>query len=305
MNRLTQIVIISILLNTLSCQSNSSSSENTNERGRFSYKNGRVAFTNFRNNIGSIYFTTNIDSVAQQLTFPKQGWDLVFDLSKDLSKILYINYPKANFDICNICLYDLKSKKVDTLLMSREPITSVLLSPSGRNVYFSKAVEIKNYSPIASKTPHGMDVFEITIENKTIRKLTDLNAYSIQGLSTTSNDSLLAVNIYDNGGLGLVSTKTGKFEKININSPRNEVKDFFFPVDIRRDSMIYVAPYELYMHNFKTNASQFILRCPDGNQFDFIQADNSWTNIFFRSGNKTYRYNRPTKELIEVILKID
>lgn len=303
MNRIKQIFVLSVFLTTISC-TNKSMEESSNGTGRFSYKSGHVAFTNYGNNIGAIYYTTNIDSVAQQLTFPKEGSDIVFDLPKDLSKILYINYPEAKMEVCNICLYDLKDKKADTLLANGKLITSVLLSSNGQYVYFTSAAEIRNYSPIARKAPHGMDIFEITIENKQIRKLTSLNAYSIQGLTTTPNDSSIAVNIFDKNGLGLVSTKTGKFNKLRINSSRNEVEEYFFAVDIKRDSMIYLAPYELYKYNFKTNASEFILRCPGGGQCDVVQPDSSWTNILIGEGDQTYLYNLSAKRFTEVNLKI-
>jgi hypothetical protein len=263
MTRQTTILILIIFFFLTSC-GNKASSDAKDGVGSFSYKSGHVAFTYFKNNVASIYYTTNIDSIARKLTFPKNGWDLTFDLSQDLSKILYINYPKCDFDICNICLYDLKSGKADTLLNGGQLITDACISNDNKYVYFLKASEIKNYSPIATKAPHGIDIYEISVLTKRVRKITNLRAYSIQALTPTFADSLIGANIFGKQGLVMVSTKTGALKEIKINSPRNDVKDSFNPVDLRLDSIIYEAPYELYKHNLRTDISELILRSPDG-----------------------------------------
>ncbi len=229
------------------------------------------------------------------MTFPQKGWDLTFSLSHDLSKILYVNYPEGNYEICNICLYDLKTKQVDTLLKGGSLITDVYISNDNSHAYFLNASDNKNYSPIASQAPQGMDIFKITISSKIVRKITNLKAYSIQALTPTFSDSIITANIYDKQGLVMISTNTGDVEQVMINSPRNPVQEYFIPIDVRSDSMIYEAPYELYKHNIKTNKSDLILRCPDGNQFGVIQPDNNWSNILFNSGDKMYFYNVPNK----------
>jgi hypothetical protein len=299
----TAILILFLLFFLMSCY-NETTSDVKDGRGSFSYKSGHLAFTYFKNNVASIYYTTSIDSVAKKLTFPKTGWDLTFDLSQDLSKILYINYPKGDYEICNICLYDLKSGKSDTLLNGGQLITNACISNDNKFVYFLNASEIKNYSPIATKAPHGVDIYEINVQTKSIRKLTNLNAYGIQALTSTFSDSIIGANVYDKSGLVTVSTKTGELKEIKINSPRNDVKEYFIPVDLRQDSMIYEAPYELYRYNLKTDKSELILRSPTGH-FGVIQADNSWTNILFDNGDKLYSYNIPNKKLTEVELKLE
>jgi hypothetical protein len=304
MTRQTVIFIVSIFFLFTFCGSKTSS-DVKDGTGSFSCKNGRIAFTYFKNNVASIYYTTHIDSVAKQLTFPKTGWDLTFDLSRDLSKVLYINYPKGNYEVCNICLYDLKSGRSDTLLKGGRIITDVCISNDSKHIYYLDASEIKNYSPIASKAPHGIDIYELSVETKKSRKLTNLKAYTIQALTASFSDTIIGANIFDDGlGLIMISTNTGKFKGITIDSPRNPVKEYFIPVDLRSDSIMYEAPYELYKHNLKTNKSDFILRCPDGHHFGVIQPDDSWSNILFNSGDKTYSYNVPTKKLTEVKLRI-
>jgi hypothetical protein len=304
MTRQKVILTISTLFLMTFCGSKTSSDDKDGS-GSFSLKKGHIAFTYFKNNVGAIYYTRNIDSVGRQLTFPKNGWDLTFDLSRDLSKILYVNYPKGNYEICNICLYDLTSEKSDTLLKGGQIITNVCISNDNKYVYYLDATEIKNYSPIASKAPHGIDIYELSIETKRTRRLTKLKAYSIQALKATPCDTILSASMFDDEmGLIMISTNTGQFRALDFDSPRNPVKQLFTPVDIRLDSLIYEAPYELYKHNLKSNKSEFILRCPDGYQFGVVQADENWRNILFNAGDKTYFYNVPNKKLTEVKLKI-
>jgi hypothetical protein len=273
--------------------------------GSFSYKNGHIAFTYFKNNVASIYYTTHIDSIAKQLTFPKTGWGLTFDLSRDLSKILYVNYPKGNYEISNICLFDLTLEKTDTLLKGGQIITNVCISNDNKFVYYLDASEIKNYSPIANKAPHGIDLYELNIETKKTRRITNLKAYNIQGLKTTPIDTILSASMFDDEkGLIMISTNTGQLRSLDFDSPRNPVKQLFTPIDIRLDSIIYEAPYELYKHNLKSNKSEFILRCPDGYQFGVVQPDETWRNILFSAGDKIYFYNLPNEKLTEIKLKI-
>jgi Tol biopolymer transport system component len=301
------IIYISMLLSLSACWSNrhNVSSAGINDGfGAFSFKKGNIAFTYFKNNIASIYYTTNLDSVAKRLTFPEKGWDQIKELSNDLSKILYFNYPNSNFKTCNIFLYDLKKNKVDTLLKNHDLITDACLSNDNKSIYFIHASEFKNYSPLVSAAPHGMDIFELEITTKKVRKLTSLSAYAIQSLVSSYSDSIICANITGRNGLVLFSTKTGYFKELYFNSPRNDVKDWFMPVSIRHDSILYEAPYELYKHNLVTNKSQFILRCPDGNHFGIIQPDENWENILFSSGPKNYLYNLPNSRLIEIKLKL-
>jgi hypothetical protein len=279
MTRPTAVITLLTFVLSASC-STETDSHVTDGPGPFSYKGGHLAFTYFKDNIGSIYYTANIDSVAKKLTSPESGWDLAFDLSRDLSKVLYINYPKSDFEICNICLYDLKLGKADTLLKEGRLITDACISQDNKHVYFLAASEFKNYSPVAHKAPHGIDIYEVTIQTKMIRRLTNLKAYGIQAIAATALDPSISANIYDKKGLVTISTITGEVTEIKINSPRNDVREYFNPVDLRLDSMIYEAPYELYKYDLKTNKSQLILRSPSGH-FGTIQVDSSWTNILF------------------------
>jgi len=271
-----------------------------NELGYFDLQNNTIAFTYYKNNIGAIYLYSFNDSTIKKITNPKSGSDGFPHFSNDGMKLFYFYYPNLKEDKICINILDQQTNTIDTLTKGESLIIDACFSNNGKYIYYIKASEFKNYSPIARPMPHGVDLFEIEITTKRQRQITHINAYMMQALTQTYSDTLICVNIpnvEDSMGMGLISISNGRFTKYKFeNDPRYQVSSWYFPVSIQKDSLLYTAPYEIYMHNFIDNCSKLILRNPINKDFGRICVDDQWNNLFFQMENDIFKYNIHTKE---------
>jgi len=294
---------ISVLILLIACNSIEQETKHEDGVGRFTLNDSLFSFTYFNNNVGSVYLLNTKDSTYTQLTTPNFGWDLVFDISDDHSKVLYISYPNKDFRDCNICIYDIGNKEIDTLLKSGYIITEAILAKNDKEVYFLMGNEIKNYSPLVRAAPHGFDIYSLDIKTTKYTKLTKDTAYSIHHLRSIS-DSLVYANYFGKKGFNFVSTISGAHSNLLINSPRNKVSDMFNLISFNDNSILYEAPYEIYKYDKEKDSSTFLLRTPNGNHFGLIYENND--QIIFNTQNtkKLYSYNVLKDEVEEIIIKI-
>jgi hypothetical protein len=309
MKNIFLINIISISLFINSCNRSDSQFLN-NVIGYFDIKDSSIAIAYYKNNIGSIYYGSGHkdDSSYDRITFPKEGWDNSPRFSSDGKKIVYLRYPKANFDICKLCLIDIKTKKVDTLITNEPLILEACFSNDDSCIYYISAGVFKNYSPIASKSPHEMYLFEFNLNSRTKRQITYMKEYSMQGLVNTYSDNKLFISIFnpDSMSLGVVSVYNGKFTRFSFsNDPRYKVHSSYRPIALKKDSVLYEAPYEIYKYDFLKNESIFLLRSPDGYNFDEIKVDNDWKNMVFKTSNGIFKYNLSSKQLTKIDIIIN
>ncbi len=236
------ISVITIILIT-SCSNNPEPQFLDNVSGYFDLKDSSIVIAYFNNNIGSIYYNSNLDNdnSYKRITFPKEGWDNSPRISNDGKRIVYLSYPKADYDRCNIIIIDLKTKKVDTLITNEPLILEACFSKNDSCIYYISAGVIANYSPIGRKAPHEMDIFEFNLYSRVKRQITNLREYTIQGLLSTYSDSLLAVSIFnpDSMSMGLISITNGKFSRFKFsNDPRYTVSSSYLPISIKQDSLL-------------------------------------------------------------------
>lgn len=306
MNRFNLFFVISFLL-YWSCSDNKPIYLNE-QLGSFDVKTNDIVFTYFQKNIGSIYLNSLTKNSVKRITNPVSGWDEFPRFSNDGKKVLYFCYPNLNGKKFCINIVDLESNKVDTLVKGEPLVIDACFSKSGNFIYYLKASEFKNYSPIAKELPHGVDVFEININTKRQRQITHLKEYMMQAITQTYSDSLIGINIpnaVNEMGMGIISLTDGKFKRyIFQNDPRYQVKSWYFPIAICKDSLIYSAPYEIYIHNFKENRSNFLFRNPDNSNFGTIRIDENWENLYFSLQTGIFKYNIGSKDLIKLNLKI-
>jgi hypothetical protein len=280
-----------------------------NQIGSFDLKGNNIVFTYYKNNIGSIYINSLTNDSIKRITNPKSGNDEFPQFSNDGKKVLYFCYPNLNEKKCSINILDLESNNADTIVKVEPLVIDACFSRTGKFIYYIKASEFKNYSPIVRKLPHGVDLFEIDIITKQQRQITHLNEYMMQAITQTYSDSLIGMNIPnadDAMGMGLISISDGKFNRYKFqNDPRYQVKSWYFPIAIREDSLIYSAPYEIYVHNFKDNCSKFLLRNPDNSNFGKTCVDENWENLYFSLTTGIFKYNIKSKDLTKLILRIE
>jgi hypothetical protein len=292
-------ILVSLLILS-SCSANKTK-QLENNFGSFDLYGNTIVFSYFKNSIGSLFIYSLTDNSCKQITKQTFGWDNFPIFSSDGKQVLYVSYPNLDSKNAFINIINLNTKEIDTIIRNEPLILEVCFSKNNRFVYYLKASEVANYSPIARQQPHGIDIFAFEISTKQTKQITSLKGYSLQALTRTFSDTLLAVNNFepDVMGMGLLSVTDGKFVRYKFqNDPRHEVNSYYYPISIFKDSLLYLAPYEIYKHDLLKNESTLVLRCPNNQDFGQIRVDNSWSNLYFtKTRGGIFQYNILKKEL--------
>lgn len=72
------------------------------------------------------------------------------------------------------------------------------------------AEEYGNYSPVARKAPHSIDIYFIDLETRESKKLTNYNAYSLSAFNLIEGGNWLVFRIMD---------KVSGLYKLNLKLP--------------------------------------------------------------------------------------
>jgi len=167
-----------------------------------------------------------------------------------------------------ICLIDINSKALIDLTNDSLLILEFVFDPSGQSIYYTAARRFENYSPVARKAPHKIDIYNVDIETKNTRKITDFDSYNLQGLSINKSGDSLLFRLTDNSknGLYLMDIKSKELLQITAsNDLRAEKKltayEYYTPVLSKDNSkIIFTEPYELYIMDRQTRTSKLIFR---------------------------------------------
>jgi len=167
-----------------------------------------------------------------------------------------------------ICLIDFNSKTIVDVTNDSLLILEFVFDPSGQSIYFTAAKDFKNYSPVARKAPHKIDIYNINIATKYTQKITDFDSYDLHGLSiNNAGDSILfrlTANIKN--GLYLMDIKSKEMLQITASNDLRVQKkasayEYYTPVLSKDNSQIaFTEPYELYIMDRQTKISKLIFR---------------------------------------------
>ncbi len=299
-------ILVSLLI-LFSCSANKTK-QLENSFGSFDLYGNTIVFSYLNNSIGSLFIYSLTDNSCKQITKQTFGRDNFPIFSSDGKQVLYVSYPNLDSKNGFINIINLDTKEIDTIIRNEPLLLEACFSKNNRFVYYLKASEVSNYSPIARQQPHGIDIFAIEISTKKTKQITSFQGYSLQTLTKTYSDTLLAINNFepDVMGMGLLSINDGKFVRYKFqNDPRHEVNSYYFPISVFQDSLLYLAPYEIYKHDFSKNESTLILRCPNNQDFGQIRVDDNWSNLYFtKTSSGIFQYNILKKELKQLTINI-
>lgn len=302
----TGLGILLILL-TFSC-STKSQVELIKIGADFDLNDSTIYLTVFRGDIGSIVSfdlkTNRIDAV----TSPEKGYDLRPRISSDRKSILYIRFTSPEQEHPHLILKNLVSNSIDTILKNQPFLTEAIFSKDEKEAFFFSASEYKDYSPIVRPMNHGFDLYRVNLETREVIQMTHMKEYDMRLLRLAENGESVYCTISPEEGIISISIKTGKTTSIDFKGNlRKQVEGQFNLISLRNDSALYVAPYEIYEHDFREEKSELILRSPDNSHFQIIKTDTTWNNLIFTtSSNGLFVYNRKSKkvtDLKEVIIK--
>ncbi len=298
------LFIISIMLTNTSCQ-NSPPNLFDNVSGNFDIYDSNMVVSYYKLNISSIYLYSLKNNSYKRLTHPKIGSDNYPKFSHDGKKVAYINYNSKN-QVLNII--DIETGEVESLVTS-PTLLDYCFSNNDSLIYFLKATEFKNNSPIEKKAPHGIDLFLVDIQSKSISKCSDLNEYSMHSITATYSDSLLAVYSYSpyKMGISMISIIDGNIEQIKMkNPPRPKVKAYFYPISSRKDSCIFSVLQDIYKYDFIKEEYELLHSSSSttNGYFSNIIIDKEWKIISYKDEGYIYRYNVINKSLQEILIDI-
>jgi WD40 repeat protein len=173
--------------------------------------------------------------------FSPQGDKIIF-LSKDLEA-----------ETSDLYSFDLNSKKITMLTDGKTYVTEAAFMPNGNEIIYCGAGTITNYSPLARKAPHDIDLYSIAITGGIPKKLTNFNAYEFSAITPNKKGDTLLCKLIIKGveGIYLVSLSDTVKTKIEaVNNPRPQIGESFYgtPAYAKSNMQISItAPYQLYL----------------------------------------------------------
>jgi WD40 repeat protein len=175
--------------------------------------------------------------------FSPQGDKIIF-LSKGLEA-----------ETSDLCSFDLNDKKITKLTDGKIYVTEAAFIPNGNEIVYCGAGIITNYSPLARKAPHDMDLYSVGINGDASKKLTNFSAYEFSAITPSKNGDTLLCKLIIKGveGIYLVSLSDTVKTKIEaVNNPRPQIGESFYgtPAYAKNNTQIsFTAPYQLYIMN--------------------------------------------------------
>ncbi len=184
---------------------------------------------------------TNDNGYYSRPVFLPQGDKIIF-----LSKIL-------ETEKSDLYSFDLVSKKITKLTDGKTYVTEATYMPGGNEIIYCGAGTITNYSPLARRAPHDVDLYSIPITGGTPKKLTNFSAYEFSAITPNQKGDTLLCKLIVKGveGIYLVSlSDTVKIKIEAVNNPRPQIGESFYgtPAYAKNNTQIsFTAPYQLYI----------------------------------------------------------
>ncbi|MGD6893420.1 TolB family protein [Bacillus infantis] len=232
-----------------------------------------IAYVNYKDGKPSLMlYNKEKDINAEAFSLDSSRMILDPSFSYDGSLLSFISTNKQQDEDTafktTIHILDLSTKQVTDAFTENELITETEFSPVNDTLYYLRAGTFQNYSPIASKRPHDLDVWSFNPAEGEHKQITDLKSYSMHSLQLSPGENSVFIQMDDDQG---ADTPEETFEvkqrifKIPIDNPdsmkiagdpdrKMDVFDFTFSPD--GDTMIFQSisnsdeggtyEYELY-----------------------------------------------------------
>ena len=265
----------------------------------------------------TLYLYSFTDNSLTQLTdkigyysrpvFSPKGDKVIF-LSKGLSS--------QTSDLCSI---NLDSKQIQKLTDGKVYVTEATFSTNGEKIFYCGAGTITNYSPIARKAPHDLDLYSIERDGNNTKKLTDFHAYEFTGIEPNQKGDTILCKF--SSGIYLLSlADTVKTKVEAVNNPRPQIGESFYgtPTFSKDNKQIsFTAPYQLYTMNLADKKCEEIWSSfgkeeqamPIFSKFDpanktIVFAVLAIVNRQYNRNAKIFSYDIATKNLTQIVIPL-
>lgn len=264
------ILIIIVGFSLTSCFDSKRQPRHNVYRPEFDISNdNRKMFCSFYENDKATVYQIDITDNKKRSVTPVSDYSFIKPvLSPDNMQIACLTESLTDAVKGKLCLVDIATNSLTELTSDSTLILEYAFHPSGKSIYFTAAGHFGNYSPVARKAPHEINIFNVDITTKEVRQITDYDAYDLHGLSITNNGDSLLFRLTDRDKTGLfwMDLKNKHLTKVSAsNDLRAEKKltpyEYYTPVLSRDNSKItFSEPYELYIMDLKTGKSKLIFR---------------------------------------------
>ena len=250
---------------------------------------------------------TDTNGYYSRPVFSPKGDEVIF-LSKGLSS--------QTSDLYSI---NLDNKQIKKLTDGKVYVTEAAFLRNGEKIFYSGAGTITNYSPIARKAPHDIDLYSMEQNGNNIKKLTDFHAYEFTGIEPNQNGDTILCKL--SSGIYLLSlADTVKTKLVAVNNPRPQIGESFYgtPSFSKDNKQIsFTAPYQLYTMNLADKKCEEIWSSfgkeeqamPIFSKFDpanktIVFAVLAIVNRQYNRNAKIFSYDIATKKLTQIAIPL-
>lgn len=203
--------------------------------------------------------------------------------SEDGKKIIYIKIDEKTSEN-SLAYFDIESKREIVVSIIDGFINEAIISKDLKRIYFTKANYFQSNSPIAKKTLRGFDLYELTLSNKEIKKLTMLDAYGMQNIFELDTQNLLLNLHSSDGGVYLLSKNNNSLTKLIIKDESGKIELGTFYSDFSRfDDNKVIVNNNYHIEMFDYNKKQVRNIYLSDNQ---IRSLDYYDNIYFVTHEK-------------------
>ena len=290
-----RVLIYLVLILNNSCNSQPKSFSEI--RGFDISKNDQYLIYSFKDstNITSIKrynFLSKLDTV---LIKPQK--DLFYvnpKYSPQIDKFVFIEYNLNSPETSSLCISNNDGSNIQYLIKNKGIITEAVFSEEGDKIFFLMAKRFGSYSPIGVSDSHNYDIYSYDILERKITKVSNIDSYKLAQLSVFDKENLLIYQFAGtSGGMFLFNMGSSKMKKIiPANDPRDDPSLYNSPIYSKEfNLMAFIAPYQIYTMNFKTNMAELVFDNRGNEHINHISFFNAEKRILFVKNDTPYFYS--------------
>lgn len=265
----------------------------------------------------TLYLYSFTDNSLTQLT-DKRGYYSRPVFSPKGDKVIFLSKGLSS-QTSVLCSINLDNKQIQKLTDGKVYVTEATFSKNGEKIFYCGAGTITNYSPIARKAPHDLDLYSIERDGNNTKKLTDFHAYEFTGIEPNQKGDTILCKF--SSGIYLLSlADTVKTKVEAVNNPRPEIGESFYgtPTFSKDNKQIsFTAPYQLYTMNLADKKCEEIWSSfgkeeqamPIFSKFDpanktIVFAVLAIVNRQYNRNAKIFSYDIATKNLTQIVIPL-
>ena len=265
----------------------------------------------------TLYLYSFTDNSLTQLT-DKRGYYSRPVFSPKGDKVIFLSKGLSS-QTSVLCSINLDNKQIQKLTDGKVYVTEATFSKNGEKIFYCGAGTITNYSPIARKAPHDLDLYSIERDGNNTKKLTDFHAYEFTGIEPNQKGDTILCKF--SSGIYLLSlADTVKTKVEAVNNPRPQIGERFYgtPTFSKDNKQIsFTAPYQLYTMNLADKKCEEIWSSfgkeeqamPIFSKFDpanktIVFAVLAIVNRQYNRNAKIFSYDIATKNLTQIVIPL-